>query len=641
MNKRPLQLFVLVFVHICVFSSLVYAQQSPPLHPNRVLSIAWSPDGSRIANSNARGVTTISNPSTNQVLLTLQTDTTGPTHSVAWSPDGTRIATAGYDGAIRIQDAQTGNLLQAYTMPSGWAIYQLDWSPDSTHIVTGDESGEVIIWTLATNQIATLIDTDISQGRMGAPVMSVSWRPTGTHVAVVSISPYAMVTAVRIYDTSTYQLTKFLVIDDEGSAERVAWSPDGDRLLLTGYTISAIINYNTEENVVLQDGGIIASIAWNPDGSQVASVLSNAIRIWDANSGQIAREIPTGSDIGSHVMAWSPDGTRIAAGIVSGSVKVWDVLTGELLATYADADAGYGPVAWSPNGNQLAYSSVDETVSIVPAPASTPSASILFASERDGNWELYTMQPDGSGLTRLTHHAATDFTPAWSPNRSRIAFASDRDGNFEVYVMNADGSNPIRLTNHPAADGAPAWSPDGSKIAFTSYRDDNTEIYVMNADGSGLMRVTADAAEDGAPAWSPDGTTLAFSSTRAGNADIYSVDLAGTLMRLTSSPADDVVPVWSPDGSRLAFVSNRDGSYELYAMNADGSSPIRLTDNPAADGFDFVSQFEAYYGLAWSPDGTRLVFLSDRDGNLELYALDGAITTRLTTNAARDAFPDW
>ena len=119
---------------------------------------------------------------------------------------------------------------------------------------------------------------------------------------------------------------------------------------------------------------------------------------------------------------------------------------------------------------------------------------IAFMSDRDGNFEIYVMNADGSRQTRLTHDEADDSLPVWSPD-GRIAFTSDRDGNFEMYVMNADGSSPTRLTANSADDALAAWSPDG-RIAFMSDRDGNFEIYVMNADGSGQTRLTHDEADD-------------------------------------------------------------------------------------------------------------------------------------------------
>ena len=191
--------------------------------------------------------------------------------------------------------------------------------------------------------------------------------------------------------------------------------------------------------------------------------------------------------------------------------------------------------------------------------------------------------------TRTPTPAATNTptpTPAPIPTPTgRIAFQSDRDGNAEIYVMNADGSGQTRLTNNPANDDVPAWSPDGAKIAFQSTRDGNYDIYVMNADGSGQTRLTTNPYfNDDVPAWSPRGGKIAFKSTRDGNAEIYVMNADGTgQTRLTTNSATDGNPVWSPNGAKIAFESNRDGNYEIYVMNADGSGQTRLTNNPATD----------------------------------------------------------
>src|SRR5690349_16300674 len=89
---------------------------------------------------------------------------------------------------------------------------------------------------------------------------------------------------------------------------------------------------------------------------------------------------------------------------------------------------------------------------------------IVFDTDRDGNYEIYTVDSDGSNQTRLTNNSSRDRDAAWSPDGSRIAFQANRDGNYEIYTMNADGSNPTRLTNNTATEDEPSWSPDGSKI---------------------------------------------------------------------------------------------------------------------------------------------------------------------------------
>jgi TolB protein len=107
-----------------------------------------------------------------------------------------------------------------------------------------------------------------------------------------------------------------------------------------------------------------------------------------------------------------------------------------------------------------------------------------------------------------------DISPAWSNSGNQIAFASDRDGNWEIYVMDAGGGGTTRLTNDPAEDVHPTWAPHGKRIAFASTRADsdpgscgdncNYEIYVMKADGSGVTRLTDNPAHDWDPAWTPE-----------------------------------------------------------------------------------------------------------------------------------------
>jgi len=133
---------------------------------------------------------------------------------------------------------------------------------------------------------------------------------------------------------------------------------------------------------------------------------------------------------------------------------------------------------------------------------------VVFESYRDGNWEIYAVNPDGSGLTRLTANGAQDVTPVWSPDGTRIAFVSDRDGNPELYVMHADGSAQTRLTLDPAADLLPTWSPDGSRIAWVRVHETEGVLWVMpapvmqaqvNADGSNSHLITGPPALSGEP----------------------------------------------------------------------------------------------------------------------------------------------
>ncbi|MGI9107393.1 MAG: carboxypeptidase regulatory-like domain-containing protein [Pyrinomonadaceae bacterium] len=270
--------------------------------------------------------------------------------------------------------------------------------------------------------------------------------------------------------------------------------------------------------------------------------------------------------------------------------------------------------------------SSSQTVNFTANPtAARPGGKIVFGSNRDSSLnEIYSMNADGSGQTRLTTNTAADRDPDWSPDGTRIAFETDRTGNFEIFAINADGSNPVNLTNNPSFDDSASYSPDGARIAFASGRDGNQEIYVMNADGSNPVRLTNDPGVDEGPAWSPDGTRIAFSSDRDGDTEIYVMNADGSnQVQLTSNTSFDDAPAWSPDNSRLAFFSNRDGNSEIYVMNADGTNQTRLTNNIGFDAFP-----------SFSPDGTQITFDSSRDpqNDTEIYVMnaDGSSPTNIS-----------
>ena len=281
-----------------------------------------------------------------------------------------------------------------------------------------------------------------------------------------------------------------------------------------------------------------------------------------------------------------------------------------------------------------------------PVPTATPTATptpqpfqrgrITFASNRDGNSDIYVINADGTGLRRLTDHPEWDQSPAWSPDGQRIAFESFRHDNWEIYVMNADGSNVTRLTNRPEGDFAPAWSLDGRRIAFESYRDGegNKEIYVMNADGTGVTRLTNDPAWDGSPTWAPNGLRIAFESERDGNGDIYVMNSDGTgVIRVTNNRAWDEAPSWLPTAPRIVFHTQRDGNKEIYVINASGSGVTRLTD-----------RLEADTNPAWSSDGWGIAFESETtNGDRDIYVMgrDGSNPVQLTDGEWNDESPSW
>jgi Tol biopolymer transport system component len=199
-------------------------------------------------------------------------------------------------------------------------------------------------------------------------------------------------------------------------------------------------------------------------------------------------------------------------------------------------------------------------------------------------FDIYTANPDGSGLKPLTRNHVYTAEGTLSPDGTSIVFTSLKDGDLEIYTMNVDGSNVKRLTHTPGYDGGAFFSPDGKKIVYRAnhptdsalkdYQDllaqrivrpTHMEIWVMNADGSDQHQVTSLGGANFAPYFTPDGKRIIFSSNyknpHSSDFELYLVNLDGTgLEQVTFDPGFDGFPEFSPDGKQLVWVSHRNGS---------------------------------------------------------------------------------
>jgi serine/threonine-protein kinase len=270
---------------------------------------------------------------------------------------------------------------------------------------------------------------------------------------------------------------------------------------------------------------------------------------------------------------------------------------------------------------------------VVDPPEEAPGA-FAYASERDGDFDIYAMAVDGTGKVRLTDHPATDGGPRFSPDGTKIAFYSNRDGDYDLYLMNADGTDVTRLTDDTVDEGRPSFSPDGAELVFAAGSGAETELWTLNADGSSLMQLTDNDTEDLQPTWSPDGTAVAFSRWDGSDYELWAIDLASRReTQLTDNTGNDGAPAWSPDGSTIVFGSNReDDNYDIWQVAADGSSPARLATASKEDALP-----------AFVADGSRVVFDSDRDGDFEIFVMnaDGSGQTQLTDDLTPDFEPDF
>jgi Tol biopolymer transport system component len=248
-----------------------------------------------------------------------------------------------------------------------------------------------------------------------------------------------------------------------------------------------------------------------------------------------------------------------------------DVVTGA--TTKLTNSAGFAELqpAWSPDGGRILY---------------------VRRARLSGRPDLFVMNANGRGRTRLTSTSVPERDPSWSPDGTGLVYAARTAPGepFRIFAARADGSGREQLTSQKAgSDTAPVWSPDGTRIAFVSDRDRGfPELYLMNADGTGVKRLTTNALIDANPSWSPDGTRVVFERCcENGTSDLFTIDVTtrAEVSVTASASSQEFDPSWSPDGTRIAYDAFEvgQGNIDIWVVNADGSSPLRLTQQVGPD----------------------------------------------------------
>lgn len=254
---------------------------------------------------------------------------------------------------------------------------------------------------------------------------------------------------------------------------------------------------------------------------------------------------------------------------------------------------------------------------------------IVFHSNRDGDYEIYMMNPDGSNLTKLTDNFSTDKYPVFSNDATQISFVSDRNGVTSLLVMDVDGTNIRTITSASLEYTLPisSWSPDDSQIVFGRTYD----MYKINSDGSGESLLV----EGDEPNWSPDGNKIAYTD----NYELHTINTDGSNKTLlagyeNNNPDSTYLPRWSPNGNKLAASLLQDGYEDIYTINSDGSGFQRITNMDQSD-----QRFPT-----WSPDASELVIQSGEFNDHEIVKLsaDGSsYPDYLTRNDSDDGAPHW
>lgn len=253
---------------------------------------------------------------------------------------------------------------------------------------------------------------------------------------------------------------------------------------------------------------------------------------------------------------------------------------------------------------------------------------VVFHSNRDGNFDLYVMADDGSGQRRLTESATYEVSPVWSPDGSRIAYASNEEGNWNVYTIRPDGSDKQRVTKGEGGGYAPSWSPDGKEIIFVSTAiTPHGQVYAMPAGGGDLRDITHDTGVKDFPAYALGGSAL-VARTLDGSAvhlSLYDVD-ESTSVPLSQNDGRDARADISDDGREAVFVSSSGGNLDVYAVDLETKQtrPLVTSDQPEMD-------------VCWADGGKAIIF--SRAGSLVRKVLASGEEKILSTQG--DFAPDW
>ncbi len=280
---------------------------------------------------------------------------------------------------------------------------------------------------------------------------------------------------------------------------------------------------------------------------------------------------------------------------------------------------------------------------IYPILAQAPTTpKIAFMTARNKNRDIYLINPNGSGMERITRHRAMDVGPQWSPTGEQILFHSDRDRfplSYDLYLMDADGSNVRRIFAKSADRSGADWSPDGEQIAYTRWEQGKFFIYIAPIDGKKEERMVI----GWGPSWSPDGTEIAFVQGAPRDPKRISILNVKTGKQKFFFPpkAPDWVRhvAWSPMGDKFAFSWNKEvpGDHDtetIYIVNRDGTG-VRQVINKAV---------RRAVEPSWSPSGDALLYHAfDKNDDLQMFkvSLADGVPVQLTPPGFWHYVGDW
>ena len=521
-------------------------------HTNWVMSVAFSPDGTRIASASYDGMVKLWDKATGQEILTLVGHTNGVSN-VTFSPDGARIASANADNTVKLWDLDTGQetvTLKGHTD----TVRNVAFSPDGATIASASDDQSVKLWDTATGQeIVTL------KGHTDA-VSNVTFSPDGAKIASASSDH-----SVKLWKVATGQETVTLK-GHTLPVLSVAFSPDGARLVSSGNDHSVRLwDTATGENTMYVGfhKKAVNSVTFSPDGKWISSASSDGtIKLWDVVSGQetVTLKGHTGP---VESVAFSPDGERIASASKDGTVKLWNAAAGQDTVTLKRHAQNVTSVAFSRNGARIASGSWDQTVKI---------------------WDAVT----GQEIRTLKGHAAQVMSVAFDTDGVRIASAS-ADATVKLWKVTT-GQEVVTLKGHTAPVMSVAFSRDGTRIASASI-DTTVKLWSTSTEQE-IVTLKGHTAPVMNVAFSPDGKRLASASFDQ-TVKVWDVTSGQPVLTLKGHTAEAMNVAFSPDGKQL--------------VSASGDQTVKVWDATSGQETLTLKGHTGYVAsVAFSEDGKRL-----------------------------------